>query len=102
MAELKPDDNVYDLYCGVGSLGLFMADQCRQVVGIEQIAEAITDAKANAVLNGYTNAQFVVGQVELMLDPTFISTYGKPDVIITDPPRAGMHPDVITHLLASG
>src|SRR4030095_13961969 len=62
MAELKPEDNVYDLYCGVGSLGIFMADQCKQVVGIEQISEAITDAKANATLNGITNTLFVAGQ----------------------------------------
>ncbi len=101
LAELQPDDNLYDLYCGVGSLGLFMADQCKQVVGIELIPEAIADAKSNAALNELTNAEFIVGQVELLLDPTFISTYGKPDVIITDPPRAGMHPDVIKHLIAS-
>ncbi|HZV70052.1 MAG TPA: 23S rRNA (uracil(1939)-C(5))-methyltransferase RlmD [Saprospiraceae bacterium] len=101
MAALKPEDNVYDLYCGVGSLGIFMADQCRQVVGIEQISEAIIDAKANAELNGFTNTQFVTGQVEMILEPGFISKYGKPDVILTDPPRMGMHPNVIPHLLAA-
>ncbi len=102
MAALTPDDNVYDLYCGVGSLGLFMADQCRQVIGIEQVPEAINDAKSNAELNGLINAHFITGQVELLIDSTFINTYGKPDVILTDPPRAGMHPDVITHLIKSG
>jgi len=101
VAALSATDNVYDLYCGVGSLGLFMADQCRQVVGIEQIGEAVEDARSNAILNGYTNAHFVEGQVELLLDPGFISKYGLPDVIITDPPRAGMHPDVIKHLLSA-
>jgi 23S rRNA (uracil1939-C5)-methyltransferase len=101
MADIKPDDIVYDLYCGVGSLGLFMADQCKQVVGIEQIPEAIADAKSNAILNGLTNTHFVVGQVELLMDPSFTATYGLPDVVITDPPRAGMHPNVITHLIAS-
>lgn len=101
MATLKSEDNVYDLYCGVGSLGLFMADQCKKVVGIEHIPEAIEDAKLNAALNRIMNADFVTGQVELLLDPNFISTYGKPDVILTDPPRAGMHPDVIKHLLAT-
>ncbi len=101
LASLKAEDNVFDLYCGVGSLGLFMADQCRQIVGIEQISEAITDARSNALLNGYTNAHFVVGQVELLLVPSFIDTYGRPDVIITDPPRAGMHPKVIDHLIGS-
>jgi len=101
LAELKPDDSVYDLYCGVGSLGIFMADKCKQVVGIEQINEAIVDAKANATLNGFTNTKFVAGQVEMILEPGFIAEYGKPDVIITDPPRAGMHPKAITHILAS-
>jgi 23S rRNA (uracil1939-C5)-methyltransferase len=101
MAALQPTDNVYDLYCGVGSLGIFMADQCKQVVGIEQINEAIIDARGNAELNGFTNTHFVTGQVEMILEPGFIATYGKPDVIITDPPRAGMHPDVIKHLLAA-
>lgn len=98
LAGLNPEDNLYDLYCGVGSLGLFMADQCRQVVGIEQIAEAVEDARLNASLNRITNAQFVTGQVELLLDPGFVQQNGKPDIIITDPPRAGMHPDVIKHL----
>ena len=101
LADLQPDDNVYDLYCGVGSLGIYMADSCKKVVGIEQIAEAIEDAGKNAELNGLTNASFVVGQVELLLDPAFASKYGKPDVVITDPPRAGMHPKVIDHLLAA-
>ncbi len=101
MAALQPGDNVYDLYCGVGSIGIFMADQCKQIVGIEQISEAITDAKANAELNGFTNTHFVTGQVEMILEPGFIAKYGKPDVILTDPPRPGMHPAVITHLLAA-
>ncbi|HJW31547.1 MAG TPA: 23S rRNA (uracil(1939)-C(5))-methyltransferase RlmD [Saprospiraceae bacterium] len=101
MAALKATDHVYDLYCGVGSLGLFMADQCAHVVGIEQIPEAIEDARANAQLNQITNAEFEVGQVERLLDPQFILAHGRPDVIITDPPRAGMHPDVIAHLVAA-
>jgi 23S rRNA (uracil1939-C5)-methyltransferase len=102
MAQLQKSDNVFDLYCGVGSLGIFMADQCRQVVGIEQIDEAVTDAKANAELNGYDHVHFVKGQVESILDPAFVSAYGKPDVIITDPPRAGMHPDAVRYLLTIG
>ncbi|MBK9104114.1 MAG: 23S rRNA (uracil(1939)-C(5))-methyltransferase RlmD [Saprospiraceae bacterium] len=101
LAALKPDDHVYDLYCGVGSLGIYMADSCKQVVGIEIIAEAIVDAGKNAELNKLSNTSFVVGQVELLMDPTFVQRYGKPDVVITDPPRAGMHPDVIKHLLAA-
>jgi len=99
LAQLKDTENVYDLYCGVGSLGIYMADSCKNVIGIEQIAEAIEDAKENANLNGVKNIHFEVGRVELMLDPAFLSRHGKPDVVITDPPRAGMHPDVITHLL---
>ncbi len=99
LANLKPVDNVFDLYCGVGSLGIYMADSCRQVTGIEQIEEAILDARKNATLNNLHNVNFVAGQVELMLDPLFIQQYGKPDVVITDPPRAGMHPSVIDHLI---
>ncbi len=99
MAGLQPEENVYDLYCGVGSLGIYMADNCKQVVGIEIIAEAIDDAKENAQLNGIENIHFEVGKVELILDPAFVGRYGKPDVVITDPPRAGMHPEVINHLL---
>jgi 23S rRNA (uracil1939-C5)-methyltransferase len=101
LAALEPGDHVYDLYCGVGSLGIYMADSCKQVVGIELIAEAIADAGKNAALNNMMNTKFVVGQVEMLLDPGFIQQYGRPDVIITDPPRAGMHPDVIRHLLAA-
>lgn len=101
LALLQPEDHVYDLYCGVGSLGIFMADACKHVVGIEQISEAIDDARKNAMLNNISNAEFVTGQVELMLDPGFIETHGRPDVVITDPPRAGMHPNVITHLLSA-
>ena len=99
LAGLQPEDVVYDLYCGVGSIGIYMADQCRRVVGIEQIAEAIEDAKENARLNEISNTEFAAGTVEMMLDPAFIQNHGAPDVVITDPPRAGMHPDVIRHLL---
>ena len=101
LADLKPDENVYDLYCGVGSLGIYMADRCRRVTGIEIIAEAVADAAKNAALNQLTNTHFETGHVELLLDPAFIQRYGRPDVVITDPPRAGMHPDVIKHLLAA-
>ena len=102
LAQLSPADNVYDLYCGVGSLGIFMADQCSRVVGIEQIPEAIMDAKENAILNRCSNVFFETGQVELLLDPAFIHQHGSPDVIITDPPRAGMHPDAVAYLASSG
>ena len=101
LANLQPDENVYDLYCGVGSLGIYMADRCLRVTGIEIIADAVADAARNAALNQLTNAHFETGQVELLLDPAFVERYGRPDVVITDPPRAGMHPDVIKHLLAA-
>lgn len=102
MAKLKSSDHVYDLYCGVGSLGLFMADQCQHVVGIEIIPEAIEDAQRNAQLNDIYNASFMAGQVELLLDPDFIARYGKPDVVMTDPPRAGMHPNAVEQLNRCG
>jgi 23S rRNA (uracil1939-C5)-methyltransferase len=101
LAALQPNETLYDLYCGVGSLGIYMADTCKSVVGIEQIAEAIEDAGKNASLNDLSNMSFVAGQVEMILDPDFVKKYGKPDVIITDPPRAGMHPDVIKDLIAA-
>ncbi len=101
LADLQPTDVVYDLYCGVGSIGIYMADSCQRVVGIEHIEEAIDDAKENASFNGLTNTDFFVGTVELILDPEFIQHNGAPDVIITDPPRAGMHPKVIDSLLAA-
>jgi 23S rRNA (uracil1939-C5)-methyltransferase len=102
LARLSPTDHLYDLYCGVGSLGIFMADQCRKVVGIEQIPEAIMDARENAILNRCSNVFFETGRVELLLDTAFIREHGAPDVIITDPPRAGMHPDAVACLNASG
>jgi 23S rRNA (uracil1939-C5)-methyltransferase len=101
LADLKPEDILYDLYCGVGSIGIYMADSCSRVVGIEHIAEAIDDAKENASLNQLTNTDFVVGTVEMILDPAFVQRHGAPDVVIADPPRAGMHPNVIKHLLAA-
>ncbi len=101
LAGLQPEDHVYDLYCGVGSLGIYMAEACKSVVGIEQIPEAVEDAKINARLNGLTHTHFVAGQVELLMDPAFTGKYGKPDVVILDPPRAGLHPDVIPHLIAA-
>ena len=101
LAQLQPTEHVYDLYCGVGSLGLYMADRCKKVIGIEQIKEAIDDARENAKLNGISNVHFEVGKVESLVDPAFIHKHGRPDVVITDPPRAGMHPDAVMHLEAA-
>lgn len=98
-AGLKADDVVYDLYTGVGSIALYISDSCKHVAGIEQIEAAIEDAKQNTVLNGVTNCSFYAGDVRMVLSEDFITRYGKPNVVITDPPRAGMHEDVVKTLL---
>lgn len=102
MAELTKEDNVYDLYTGVGSIAMYVSDACKKVTGIEQIEEAIVDAKENAELNGIENCTFYAGDVRMILNDEFIAKHGRADVIITDPPRAGMHDDVVKTLLASG
>ena len=98
-AELTGTENVYDLYTGLGSIALYIARSCRQVVGIEEVADAIRDAKENAALNDIQNALFYAGDVKNVLTPEFAVKHGKPDVLITDPPRAGMHPEVVQFLL---
>ena len=90
---------VYDLYTGTGTIANFVAHKSRQVIGIEYVPEAIEDAKVNSSLNGITNTLFFAGDMKDVLSDTFIGTYGQPDVIITDPPRAGMHPDVVKTIL---
>ena len=94
-AGLTGAENVYDLYTGVGSIALYLAKNCRQVVGIEEVADAIRDAEENASLNGITNCTFYAGDVKDILTDEFARRHGKPDVVITDPPRAGMHPKVV-------
>ncbi len=98
-ADLKGSENIYDLYSGIGSIGFYLADQAKQIVGIEEIPEAIDDAKLNAELNSIDNAIFYAGDVKEIMTPAFASKHGKADLIITDPPRAGMHKDIITMLL---
>ncbi|MBL0309063.1 MAG: 23S rRNA (uracil(1939)-C(5))-methyltransferase RlmD [Bacteroidetes bacterium] len=98
-AGLKEGDVVYDLYTGVGSIAIYVSGSCKKVVGIEQIAAAIEDAKENAKMNGVVNCSFYAGDVRMVLQDDFIKANGKPDVVITDPPRAGMHDDVIKTLL---
>ncbi|MBX7227601.1 MAG: 23S rRNA (uracil(1939)-C(5))-methyltransferase RlmD [Chitinophagales bacterium] len=95
LAALEGDEVVYDLYTGTGSIALYLANSCSKVVGIEQVSAAIEDAKFNASLNGIDNASFYVGSVEDLLDEAFVSKNGHPDVVVTDPPRGGMHPRVI-------
>jgi 23S rRNA (uracil1939-C5)-methyltransferase len=99
LAELSGKEHVYDLYTGTGTIGLFLAGHCDKVTGIESVPEAIEDARLNASLNGIENADFQAGDMKDLLTPSFLKEKGKPDVVITDPPRAGMHPRVIERLL---
>jgi len=96
---LSGNENVYDLYSGIGSIALYLADKCKQVVGIEEVPAAIEDAKINQALNDISNAVFYAGDVRHVLSDEFAAEHGKPDVIITDPPRAGMHKNVVEFLL---
>ena len=98
-AALTGDELVYDLYTGTGTIANFVARQARQVVGIEYVPEAIEDAKVNGELNGLDNTLFYAGDMKDILTTGFIERHGKPDVIITDPPRAGMHADVVNAIL---
>jgi 23S rRNA (uracil1939-C5)-methyltransferase len=98
-AQLTGHELVYDLYTGTGTIANFVARSCKQVVGIEYVPEAIEDAKVNAKINGITNTLFYAGDMKDILNTEFIDKHGKPDVIITDPPRAGMHDDVIKAIL---
>ena len=98
-AGLDGTQTVYDLYAGVGSIGLYLAKGARQVVAIEEIAAAVADAEANARLNGIDNFIGYAGDVAAILTEAFAKTHGAPDVVVTDPPRAGMHADVVAMLL---
>lgn len=98
-ADFKGDELVYDLYTGAGTIANFVAANVKQVVGIEYVPTAIEDAKFNAELNGINNTIFYAGDMKDILTPHFINEHGKPDVVITDPPRAGMHTDVLERLL---
>ena len=99
MAALKPTDLVYDLYTGVGSIALQASKYCKKVVGIETVAEAIDYAKQNAIENQIRNSEFYASDVKDILDNDFVNTHGKPDVIITDPPRNGMDAPVVKKIL---
>ncbi|MBP5658961.1 MAG: 23S rRNA (uracil(1939)-C(5))-methyltransferase RlmD [Paludibacteraceae bacterium] len=90
---------VYDLYTGTGTIANFVARQARQVIGIEYVPEAIEDAKVNSQINGITNTLFFAGDMKDVLNDAFLAKHGRPDIIITDPPRAGMHEDVIATIL---
>lgn len=94
-AELTGEETVYDLYTGTGTIANFVAHKAKKVIGIEYVPEAIEDAKVNSQVNGIDNTLFFAGDMKDILTDDFIAEHGQPDVIITDPPRAGMHPDVI-------
>lgn len=98
-ADFKGDELVYDLYTGAGTIANFIAGKVKNVIGIEYVPTAIEDAKINSEINGIKNTSFFAGDMKDILNEDFISTHGKPDVVITDPPRAGMHPDVVKRLL---
>ncbi|MCD8309941.1 MAG: 23S rRNA (uracil(1939)-C(5))-methyltransferase RlmD [Prevotellaceae bacterium] len=100
-AGLTGGELVYDLYTGTGTIANFLARQAGKVIGIEYVSEAIEDAKANSLINGIGNTLFFAGDMKDLLTGAFIDEYGRPDVVITDPPRAGMHPDVVKVLLAT-
>ena len=99
LAQLTGKELVYDLYTGTGTIANFVARHAQQVIGIEYVEDAIADAKANSKCNGIENTLFYAGDMKDILTDEFVEQHGKPDVIITDPPRAGMHPDVIQTIL---
>jgi 23S rRNA (uracil1939-C5)-methyltransferase len=98
-ANLSGNELVYDLYTGTGTIANFVAKKAKKVIGIEYVPEAIEDAKINSQVNGIENTLFYAGDMKDILTDDFIAEHGRPDIIITDPPRAGMHPDVVKTIL---
>jgi 23S rRNA (uracil1939-C5)-methyltransferase len=101
-AGLTGDEVVYDLYTGTGTIAQFVSKQAKKVIGVEAVPEAIADAKENAKRNNITNCEFFVGDMKNVFNDEFIAQHGQPDVVITDPPRDGMHKDVVEQLLKIG
>jgi 23S rRNA (uracil1939-C5)-methyltransferase len=99
-AELTGTETVYDLYCGTGSIGIFVSRQAKKIIGVDVIAEAIEDAKENAAINNIGHTAFFAGDVIDVCNDAFFNQHGKPDVIITDPPRVGMHEKLVRKILA--
>ena len=97
--ELTGNEIVYDLYCGTGSIGIFISPQAKKIIGVEMVDEAVNDARENAALNNINNASFYTGDVIKVCDDDFFYRNGKPDVVIVDPPRAGLHEKLIEKLL---
>ena len=98
LAEIQHDEIVYDLYTGTGTIANYVAHLAKKVVGLEYIPEAIEDAKVNSEINNIDNTEFIAGDIKDLLTEHFINEHGRPDIIITDPPRAGMHPKVVEML----
>jgi len=98
-AGLTGNETVYDLYTGTGTIAQFVSKKAKKVIGVESVPEAIIDAKANAERNNIINCEFFVGDMKVVFNEAFIAQHGKPDVIITDPPRDGMHKDVVEQIL---
>jgi 23S rRNA (uracil1939-C5)-methyltransferase len=98
-AELTGKETVYDLYCGTGSIGIFVSKLAKKIIGVEVIDAAIEDAKENAALNNLSSAEFFAGDVIKVCSDEFFAAHGRPDVIITDPPRAGMHEKLVNKIL---
>jgi 23S rRNA (uracil1939-C5)-methyltransferase len=98
-AQLTGNETVYDLYTGTGTIAQFIAKKAKKVVGVESVPEAIADAKTNQKLNNIENVSFFVGDMKKVFTQEFVQEHGQPDVIITDPPRDGMHKDVVEQIL---
>ena len=98
-ARIEKHHTVYDLYSGTGSIGLFVAGDAGKVIGLESVEQAVDDARENARLNGIANAEFFAGDMKDIFNADFLLRHGKPDIIITDPPREGMHPHVVETIL---
>jgi 23S rRNA (uracil1939-C5)-methyltransferase len=98
-AGLKGNEIVYDLYSGTGTIACFIASSARKVIGIEYVGDAVADAVINSEMNKITNTEFIAGDINKVLSDQFLSDHGYPDVIITDPPRAGMHEDVVKTII---
>ena len=98
-AELTGQETVYDLYCGTGSIGIFVSNLAKKIIGVETVVAAVEDAKENAMLNNAHHAEFYAGDVIDVCNDAFFVKHGRPDVIITDPPRAGMHEKLVLKIL---
>jgi 23S rRNA (uracil1939-C5)-methyltransferase len=97
-SEASKSDLIYDLYCGAGTISIFMAPHAGHVIGVELVPEAVVNARVNAAVNHIENCTFLDGDLKRLFTPSFIELHGKPDVLIVDPPRAGMHPKVVEQI----